>query len=415
MQRTKKICRNVLVIGALLLLSAVAQAQTFQVLHSFTGGADGAYPLAGLIADGAGNLYGTASGGGKTKDGCVSYGCGVAFRLKRSGAGWVLTPLYVFQGGQQSGLDGANPEARMVFATDGTLYGTTVDGGGNNCNDSTCGTVFRLTPPATACKSALCGWDETVVYRFLGNTHAGLPNGGPLVFDQQGNLYGVANDGPTGYGTAYQLTNNGGTWSENDIASPDQSTAGLVFDNAGNLYGPNGTGIYQLAHSGSGWQSNQIFYISDFSTQGGNPYGGVVLDSGGNIFASTTLQGPNGGGTVFEISAGTGNFTLLYGFAGHLGPEESLTMDSAGNLYGTTYEDGAYLYGNVFKLTPSAGGWTYTDLYDFTGGDDGRFPISNVVIDAQGNLYGTASYGGSGPCTNQYYGNGCGVVWKITP
>jgi uncharacterized repeat protein (TIGR03803 family) len=149
-----------------------AQAQTFTVIHNFTGANDRAIPLAGLIIDRGGNLYGTASGGGKTNDGCESNGCGVAFRLKPSGAGWILTPLYVFQGGFESGPDGSNPEARMVFAADGTLYGTTTYGGGNRCNNVTCGTVFSLSPPATACKSALCGWDETVVYRFLGSPYA---------------------------------------------------------------------------------------------------------------------------------------------------------------------------------------------------------------------------------------------------
>lgn len=394
-------------------------AQSFQVLHSFNGGNDGAYPLAGLVIDHAGNLYGTAAGGGKTNDGCETYGCGVAFRLKHFGTGWDLTPLYVFQGGQISGLDGANPEARMVFAADGTLYGTTRYGGGNyNCNGITCGTVFRLSPPATACKNALCGWDESVVYRFLGNPYAGNPYYGPLVFDQQGNLYGVSGWGPSGYGAIYELANNGGTWTETDLASADNSTSGVVFDNAGNLYGSNEGegygGLYQLVHSGSGWHVNQVYNVTD-GTYGSPITAGVILDSAGNIYACGLSDGPNGGGTVFELSAGTWNPSLLYGFSGGEGPQESLTMDSAGNLYGTTYGDGANNKGSVFKLTPSAGGWTYTDLYDFTGGSDGRFPVSNVVIDAQGNLYGTAAYGGSGPCTSQYYGNGCGVVWEITP
>lgn len=417
MQRTRRFCRSQVIVGTLLFLSAMAQAQTFQVIHSFNGGHDGAFPLAGLIMDQAGNLYGTAAGGGKTNDGCETSGCGVAFRMKHSNSGWTLTPLYVFQGGQQSGLDGANPEARMVFATDDTLYGTTFDGGGNNCHNITCGTVFRLTPPPTACTSALCGWNETVIYRFTGYPHAGLPNGGPLVFDQQGNLYGVANDGPTGYGTAYQLTNSDGTWSENDIWSPDESSSGLIFDNAGNLYGTNGGefddgGIYELLHSG--WRFQQLYSLLELN-QGVGTYGGLIRDSAGNIYGSTISFGPSNGGTVFELSAGSGNFTVLSGFTGDDGPEESLAMDSAGNLYGTTYEDGPYYRGNVFKLTPSANGWIYTDLHDFTGGSDGSLPVSNVVIDAQGNLYGTASYGGSGPCTSQYNGNGCGVVWEITP
>ena len=90
-------------------------------------------------------------------------------------------------------------------------------------------------------------------------------------------------------------------------------------------------------------------------------------------------------------------------------------MDGASNLYGTTYGDGANGYGNVFKLTPSGGSWTYTSLYDFTGGSDGANPWSNVTFDTNGNLYGTTSRGGdtSGGCAGQYLG--CGVVWEIIP
>ena len=88
-------------------------------------------------------------------------------------------------------------------------------------------------------------------------------------------------------------------------------------------------------------------------------------------------------------------------------------MDASGNLYGTTYCDGANGLGNVFELSPCGSGcWVYTDLYDFTGGSDGKYPISNVVLDTVGNLYGTASYGGNLSDCN---GTGCGVVWEITP
>jgi hypothetical protein len=110
-------------------------------------------------------------------------------------------------------------------------------------------------------------------------------------------------------------------------------------------------------------------------------------------------------------------YTVLYSFSGTsgtgCGPLASLAMDQAGDLYGTTNCDGAYGYGNVFELVQSNGSWTYKDLYDFTGGSDGGNPISNVIFDANGNLYGTASAGGnmSGPCAP----NGCGVVWEITP
>ncbi|MGB8771577.1 MAG: choice-of-anchor tandem repeat GloVer-containing protein, partial [Candidatus Korobacteraceae bacterium] len=76
---------------------------------------------------------------------------------------------------------------------------------------------------------------------------------------------------------------------------------------------------------------------------------------------------------------------------------------------------GAHGYGSVFKLSPSANGWIYNDLYDFTGGSDGANPVSNVVIDAQGNLYGTASNGGDNSKCVREYNRGCGTVWEITP
>jgi len=210
----------------------------------------------------------------------------------------------------------------------------------------------------------------------------------------------------------------GGTWSEDDLSSGDNPFTGVIFDTAGNLYGGNqGEGygrIYQLVHSGSGWTMNPILTVLSGDT-GGPPLGGLIFDNSGNLYGSMVGAGPNGGGTLFELSAGTWNFNLLYGLSGGGGPEESLTMDSAGNLYGTATYDGAYDEGSVFKLTPSQNGWIYTDLHDFTGGSDGGQPISNVVIDAHGNLYGTASRGGSGPCTSMYDGNGCGVVCEITP
>jgi uncharacterized repeat protein (TIGR03803 family) len=400
----------VVLLATIILAAPTAQTQTFRVIHAFTGGVDGAIPLAGLIADRAGTLYGTASGGGQTGGSCGSYGCGAAFRLKSSGTDWALTPLYVFQGG----TDGANPEARMVFAANGLLYGTTAYGGGNRCNNTSCGTAFSLSPPATACKIALCGWNETVIYRFLGSPYAGVPTGGPLVFDKAVNLYGVAGWGPDEHGVVYELMSAGGTWSEIDLAGSDNSTSGVVFDNAGNLYGSNTGegygGVYQLLHTGSGWSLNQLYSIINVPEDGFDTYGGVILDNAGNIYASTQGAGPGDGGTVFELSAGTWNFGVLYGFNGGTGPEESLTMDSAGNLYGTTLGGGAYSKGTVFRLSPSANGWIYTDLYDFTGGSDGANPVSNVVIDTQGNLYGTASHGGSGSCSQ-----GCGVVWEIMP
>ncbi len=128
----------------------------------------------------------------------------------------------------------------------------------------------------------------------------------------------------------------------------------------------------------------------------------------GNLYGTTTTGGVNGGGTVFEISPSDGGWTFqtIYSFSGSGGPYDDLVIDSAGNLYGTTYLDGRYGWGNVFKLVPSSGGWTYSSLHDFTGGSDGASPRCRLVFDSSGNLYGTTSIGGTG---------GYGVVFEITP
>ena len=390
-----------------LCLSALAaQAQTFTVLHTFTGLNDGAVPEAGLITDRAGNLYGTASVGG--------VGCGTVFELKSSGPSWLFTPLYAFKGGS----DGCQPQARMVIGPNGVLYGTTVSGGGNVCYYGTCGTAFQLGPSPTICKSASCNLVETVIHRFAPTPALGNPSNGPMVFDQAGNLYGVSEgQGAYYFGGIYELSRGNDGWTLEALYNfPNGgATSGLVADAAGNLYGSDEGagygGVFQFAHSGAGWRMNQLFSIVDILGDGYLTQAGVTLDNAGNVYAATLAYGPNGGGTVFELSAGTWNFSLVYGLSGNFGgPQESLTMDAAGNLYGTTTGDGAYNQGNVFKLTPSGGGWLYTDLYDFTGESDGGAPVSNVVIDAQGNLYGTASAGGAGGCNH-----GCGTVWMIKP
>src|SRR5579863_561468 len=138
-------------------LSQSTQAQTYQVLHTFTGGLDGQVPFSGLTLDRGGNLYGTASQGGDlTCD--APFGCGTAYRLKPTGSNWTFSPLYNFTGG----TDGNGPESRVIFGPDGALYGTTDTGGGSGCGGIGCGTVFKLQPPATFCHSVFCSWTETV-------------------------------------------------------------------------------------------------------------------------------------------------------------------------------------------------------------------------------------------------------------
>ena len=385
-----------------------AQAQTFTALHTFTAGGDGAHP-GSLSMDRSGNLYGVANAGGYRGGTCSALGCGTVFKLSRQGSNWVLNPLYAFHGGN----DGRVPGANVVFGPDGSLYSTTSEGGAQGY-----GTVFKLQPPARACESAFCPWTKTELYQFVG-----VPNGsdpvGTLVFDAAGNIYGVTQvGGHQDYGTVYELTHSAGGWMESvlfsGLASP---MSGVIFDHAGNLYGTTLQGggigygsVYQLAPSGSGWNMNVLTSFED-DGDGIEPSGGLILDVSGNLYGGTYNGGSYNGGVVYELTPSGDNWLLnnLYSFGpGLFGPIGSLTTDASGNLYGATNDEGAYGYGNVFKLTSSNGGWSYTDLYDFTGGSDGAYPTGSLILDGNGNVFGTTWSGGSQQCE-------CGVVWQITP
>jgi uncharacterized repeat protein (TIGR03803 family) len=274
----------------------------------------------------------------------------------------------------------------------------------------------------------LCNWVETVLYRFSGGSD-GSGSPGSLVFDASGNIYGTTGTGGTyGYGTVYKLSSSGGTWTKNILYSFNGGSdgnapqAGVIFDLAGNLYGTtlqggaysNGT-VFELQPTGSTWSETVLHSFQD--SDGGNPYGGVIFDQSGNLYGPTANAGPNGAGTIYELtkSGGTWSLTVLYGFSispGQLpgeGPGPTLAMDAAGNLYGTTYSIGLHDFGTVFKLTHSGGSWTEADLYDFTGGSsDGGYPSPNasLTLDSSGNVYGTATEGGT---------YDWGVVFKITP
>jgi uncharacterized repeat protein (TIGR03803 family) len=393
-------CRSTLLTFALaIVLTQPGPAQTYQVIHTFTGGADGGNPYAGLTLDKGGNLYGTATTGGT----------GV-FKLTHKGSGWIFTPL-----------SEANSAARVIFGPDGSLYGTTF------------GSVFNLKPRPHACPNVSCDWQETTLYVFKGGADGADPGYGDLVFDQAGNIYGTTEAGGVpqkpaspcrigGCGVVFVLTPSNGGWTERVIYSfsgsdGEMPLSGVTLDSVGKLYGTtfeggaNGLGVvYQLASSGSYWNES-VLYSFTGGADGDSTYGGLIIDPSGNLY------GANAGGysssvpaVVFKLtpSGGTWTYSPVYSFNGgdECGPRGTLVMDGAGNLYGTTFCDGAHGNGSVFKLTPSGGGWTYTSLYDFTGGNDGAWPYGALIIDANGKLYGTTSAGG-------FYGYG--VVWEITP
>ena len=406
----------------ILVLSLPAEAQTITTLHGFSGMPDGATPVGGLTMDAAGNLYGTTEYGG-------AEGWGMVFKLVHTGGTWIMRPLYSFPSIHHQGADdGAAPTAGVTIGPDGNLYGTDSAGSGS----STYGTVFKLSPPASVCRGTMCPWTETILYRFTGGSDGGVPSG-PVIFDSAGNLYGVAQTGGVTCGqggtcgVAFRLTRSGSSWTESVLhafsGSPDGAfpTSSLVFDRAGNLYGATASGgsandgtVFQLSPSGSGWTEN-IIHNFDYFDDGGGPDGGIIFDSAGNLFGTTAFA-PLGTGTVFELtpSGGQWSFSQLYaltsGQSGLPGPLGPLVMDAAGSLYGMTFEGGSgnclYSCGTVFKLSPSAGTWVYTLLHEFTGGTDGGLPYDGVILDRNGNLYGTASMGGA---------RGQGTVFEITP
>jgi uncharacterized repeat protein (TIGR03803 family) len=242
---------------------------------------------------------------------------------------------------------------------------------------------------------------------------------GDLTFDQSGNIYGVAASYP-GPGNVYELTASGNSYSilypftgGTDGGLPE---AGVIFDASGNLYGTTWEGgansagaVYQLTPSGSGWQEQVLRSLSP-GFEGDKVWAGVVMDSAGTLYGATSDGGPNGGGTVYYAAPSGGGYGgyFLYPFTGTAtsGARGSLLMDQAGNLFGTTQGNpGAGDYGTVFVMTSTGGGWTYAQLYRFTGGSDGADPYSTPVLDTSGNLYGTTTAGGQ---------QGYGTVFELT-
>ncbi len=385
-------------IAVFLFLASASQpalSQTYKVIYNFTReGSDGASPYGGPILDEAGNLYGTTYDGG-------FYGSGNVYRLSQSGGVWRSASLYNFK----AGTDGVGPAfGSLAMGADRVLFGTT-EGGGYF------GTDFAI------CE---CPGHEVQIHRFGVGTDGAQPIGG-VILDSAGNLYGTTSlGGAYGNGTVFEEKRSARGWNEislysftggNDGTNP---ASAVTLDAHGNLYGTtslggaNGVGVvYELSPSNSGW-TQTVLYTFQGSADGQNPVGGVALDEAGNLFGTTFDGGVNGGGTVYELSpsAEGWTFTVVYSFTGgYGGPYNKLTF-AKGNIYGATNGEGAYGYGLVFEMTPANGGWTFIDLHDFGGADDGAEPYGSVAVDGAGNVFGTTNEGGS---LNQ------GLVFEITP
>jgi len=346
----------------LILLVSSSLASEFKVVHNFTA-QPGQGPTS-LVAGPDGNLYGTTANEGTV---CPTR-CGAVFELARTSGGWQYQVIHLFTGSQG---DGEMPLGPLIFDQAGNMYGTTFSRGNSRtclAQHLDCGTVFELSPSGG-------GWVEKVLYKFTGSSDGAYP-GGNLALDAAGDLYGTTYGGGTfGWGVVYELSSGSNGWVET------------------------------------------VLYTFTGTSDGGQPEGGVTFDANGNLLGTAYVGGSSGFGTVFKLTPGGSGWTqsVLHSFTGGSDgayPGHNLLLDSAGNIYGAAAGGGLTNCisgcGTVFELSPSGSGWTFSDLYSFSG-PDGELP-GEILFDASGNIFGVADGGLLGcPCC------GCGVLYKLVP
>jgi uncharacterized repeat protein (TIGR03803 family) len=308
------------------------------IIHNFNDRSDdGQLPLASLIFDASGNLYGTTSLGGPD-------GAGTVFKLiPQSDGSWTEQILYAFK----RSTDAAVISGSLIFDAAGNLYGTAEEGG---LHDS--GAVYELSPAAGG------RWTEKLLHSFGSTPTDGNTPFGNLVFDASGNLFGTTEGG-----------------------------FGSNFDDGGSVY-------ELLPQPGGGWKEKLLAAFPLNGTGPINPFNGLTFDSAGNLYGTSNAGGSTNSGTVFELSpesGGSWTLKILHTFgqtpADGANPYAGVIFDASGNLYGTTYS------GIVFELTPqSEGTWAET-IYNFAG--ERAFFNAGVTLDASGDIYGTASGGGT--------------------
>ena len=349
---------------AALLLTNFAAGQTYKVLHSFGAPGDGFSPTGSVIFDAQGNLYGETYDGPVSTQ-CLGQGCGTVYELKPNGDGtWSESLLHVFHG-----IDGAYPAENLAKDSHGNLYGVV----GCTTTPPYCGAydggIFQLASQSDGT------YTFSIIQRFAPHGTSGYGIGWLTVVPDN-NIYGVLEGGGTSdRGVSFVLRQSaGGIWSQ------------VITQNFGPYTGP-------LAST---------------------PYGPIAIDANGNVFGSTWYGGSNQVGAVYELSPhGPLHWvqTVLYNFTPPNPQPNGVTLGPDGSLYGTTQGNGSDQHGTVYRLTPNGDGtWTYALLYSFQGGPDGAGPFGAVTFDSAGNMYGVTVEGGYAGCE---YG-GCGTIYKLT-
>ncbi|HTS34968.1 MAG TPA: choice-of-anchor tandem repeat GloVer-containing protein [Candidatus Solibacter sp.] len=395
-----------LVLGAVFFaVNPGAEAQTFKTILSFNGTTDGAYPSAGFVKDASGNLYSTTQAGGVFNFG----NGGTVYKLDRQRRETVLYSFCALT----NCADGGVPFGGVTLDSAGNLYGAASGGGKYGF-----GAVFKLDPSGK----------ETVLYSFQGmarNSDGSSPGYGNLVRDAAGNLYGTTLNGglpcsqsAAGCGVIYKINPAG---SESIIhrftggADGGVPPTNLIADAGGRLYGTTSWGganncgeIFKVSaqEQSTGIRHLTVLYSFNCETDAWFPNAGLIRDAHGVLYGTGAFGGTWSRGGVFKFDPSTGVETLLYSFQGGTSDGcapslSSLILDAQGNLYGTTPNCGATGYGDIFKLDPSG---NETVLYNF---ENGGIPQGTMLREAAGDFIGTTYFDANFAC--------CGTVFKFTP
>ena len=437
--------------AALALTSAPASATTLNIIKSFCGtgmtctGSGGTSFPQGLLNDGSDNYFGVLATGGAN-------GKGEVFRLSKSGGSYLYADIYDFCGGGGACTDGRAPTGKLIIDSNGVLYGVAENGGPTCGADANgCGVIYTLTPTGLGPNS----YSQAVIYDFCGGggsctdgktpagelTYVGDPGS---QYDGSSALFGATlSGGANSHGAVFKLTGIGGTPTESVLYSFCPGGGGctdgaqpnnLVADGGGSLYGTtpgggNGTSsgvVYELDPNGGSYTHTTLwtFCGSAGCPDGQTPDGQLVINGTGKLLGTTAAGGAQQDGTVFRITPnGTSSTeTVRYDFCSTGGaactdgalPRGGVVMDANGDFYGVTGFGGNQLSpgGTVFKLHNT----TLTTLYKFCPGgsvpctSDGNLPQNGVALDASGNVYGTATYGGANGT-----GDHGGTAWQLIP